>query len=139
MVQLIFWVALRGALAQLPAQSAVPQGGASLVAYDLDSVIQDIEPYDCSKALGGKDSTYWANWLILKGIGGGVQLPGMTKALPGMVEMALNVGKAGADVKARAGNAVRVANILARAVSLLMQLASMELVALQNPDRKSVV
>jgi hypothetical protein len=134
MVQLFFWVALRGALAHVPAQSTIPQSGALLVAYDFNRVAQDAGPFNCSTALGGKDVTNWANWLILR-IGGGVQLPGMDQALPGVVAMALKVGKAGAGATNAALDAVSEANILARAVSLIMQVVSMDLAALQTPDK----
>ena len=134
MLQLIFWVVLRNALFQRAAQSDTPQGGAELVSYPLPGHVQQTGTFNCSEMLKDADSTYWANWIVNK-IFGGVQLPGMEKALPGLLEKALTQLGMSADTFAVTSKALGWANVVGGAISLMMQLASLEVVGIQNPDK----
>ena len=135
LLQLLFWVALRANLFQLSPQAAVPQSGMALASYRLTSSLLQTGGFDCAKALGDEDVTYWANWLSSKLLGGGVQLPGMEESLPGVLETSLKYMKVNADTIQATGKAVGWANVIGGSVSFLMQLSSMDVVGIQAPDK----
>ena len=134
MLQLIFWVVLRGALLQHSAQSANPSDGTVLISNPLQAFVIQTGTFNCSEAYGDADSTYWTNWIVAKAFGG-VQLPGMTKALPGLLEKALTQVGMNADTFAATNKALGWANVVGGAVSFLMQIASLDLVGIQDPDK----
>lgn len=134
LLQLVFWVVLRGALIQRSAQFSIHPGGPGLAAYQPQPERWQSGSFNCSEIYGNADATYWTNWLVNKAFGG-VQLPGMQKALPGLMERALGELGVSEDGFAAASQALGWANVVGSAISFLMQLASMEVVGIQNPDK----
>ncbi len=132
-LQLIFWVVLRGALFQHSAQSFNLQGVPALVSYPVQRNTQQTGTFNCSEMFRDADTTYWVNWLVNKAFGG-VQLPGMEKALPGLLEKALTSLGMSADTFSVASKAIGWTNVVGSAISLMMQISSMELVGIQAPD-----
>jgi hypothetical protein len=133
-LQLIFWVVLREALIQRATQFSMNQGGHVLVVSHSQSEKLQAASLNCSEIYGNADATYWTNWLVNKAIGG-VQLPGMEKALPGLLERALGELGMSEDSFATVSKALGWANAVGSAISLLMQLESMEVVGIQDPDK----
>ena len=133
-LQLIFWVVLRGALIQRSAQLSLQPGRPGLAAYHPQPGQLQSGSLNCSEIYGNADATYWTNWLVNKAMGGG-QLPGMVKALPGLLESVLGELGMSKDGVAVASKAMGWANAVGSAISLLMQLASMEVVGVQNPAK----
>ncbi len=139
MVQVIFWGALRGALpgalARLPAQSALPPVGDPSI-----RIAQEIHRNACR--IDSSDDVI--KWIIGKfGSGVGVGLPedvqkawGTTgKMLPGTIKMLQQILSVSKDTIEITGQVVSGVNVAAAAVSFLMQLAAMDVVGIQNPDK----
>ena len=133
-LQLIFWVLLRGALMQRLARSSVPQESPVYLGYASQPDRLQAGSLNCSEIYGDADVTYWTNWLVNKAFGG-VQLPGMQKALPGLLAQVLGELGAAEDTVATINKTMGWANAVGSAISLMMQLSSMEVVGVQNPDK----
>ena len=133
-LQLIFWVLLRGALIQHQAGSSVPLVSPVYVGFTSQPDRLQARSLNCSEIYGDADVTYWTNWLVNKAFGS-VQLPGMQKALPGLLAQALGELGAGADTVATINKTLGWANAVGSAISLMIQLSSMEVVRVQNPDK----
>jgi hypothetical protein len=144
MVQVVFWLALRGALAHLPAEPSLPPGGASLVSDPSVRIAQATRPFrSCTDSWGDDaDAAYWIKWLVGR-IGSGLNLSEdvkkawdiQGKMIPGLIEIVQKALGVAEKTVAATGKAVGWANTLSAAVSFLMQLASMDVVGIQNPDK----
>jgi hypothetical protein len=142
-VQMITWIAMRGALMQSAHNIAgfIQQPDRDYrVAALLQSQGQLTTTTPCSAILGNSDVTYWANWTLRKVAARGLQLPGMEKAIPGLVERLLQTLTKGIE-KGRAAemvgtmrNGLAWLNAVTSVLTLAMRLAAMEITAVQEPD-----
>ena len=143
-LQMIAWLAIRNALLQSARSVAATTRNVGRE-YRFAALLQSqrglTSATPCSEIIGGSyQATYWAEWILKKVIARGVQLPGMEKAIPGLVERLLNSLAKGIEAKRAAemvGN-VRTAaawlNAVTSALTLVMRLLSMEISASQDPD-----
>jgi hypothetical protein len=142
-LQLVAWVIFRTALFQSASVGAVP-GGVALAAYALMPPLrparQERFQVNCASLPGaGTDAAFWTNWIINK-LGGGFQLPGMKEAFPGVVQRLVTRQMAGrgqdAAEKAASLTSQGLAwlNLVTAGMSLLMQVAVLEINPRQVPD-----
>ena len=131
--ELISWVALRD-------MSAVAAAGRTSIMSGLRSttgVAPRTRRVDtpCAEALGDEDTTFWVNFLSNK-IGSGLELPGMTSALKGLVEKLAELNPHLLDVdKVKAASALaKKANLIGGLLSLLMQVSSLTVDASEDPQ-----
>ncbi|MBE3144522.1 MAG: hypothetical protein IMZ61_11455, partial [Planctomycetes bacterium] len=139
-VQLISWVIIRSALFQTASQASVPGDSIFLVDYHPQPAAQLGPEIHCSDLPGaGSTPAAWHNFWINK-VGGGLQLPGMTKemALPSFVELV--VGKMATGTADRiekvtklSGKMLGFLKVLTSAISLILQLQAMEIDANMEP------
>jgi hypothetical protein len=136
-LQMIAWIATRGALFQAAAAEktlgAVGEGASSGFAMLQKSGSNPASQLPCSEKMGDADSTYWTNWLLNKVIGGGVQLPGMEEAFAGLIEQSQKKLESSATVMERTSAVTTNLNIASVVLSLLLQLAAMEINPSQDP------
>ncbi|MFY9557065.1 MAG: hypothetical protein WAV47_20330, partial [Blastocatellia bacterium] len=137
-VQMIGWIVMRGALFQAAAKTgksigAIRDPAAFSMALFQNSAGIPPSQRPCSEKMGDSDSTYWTNWLMNKGIGGGVQLPGMTKALPSLLEKMQKVLEVPTKLIEKTTAVTTKLNLFSVAISFLLQLAAMEIEPRQVP------
>lgn len=143
MVQVVFWVALRGTLAHVLAASAAPKGGGSLAGDHAVYIAQDTTQIkDCEEGQLGDN---WVRWVM--GRFGTGEISDVVKeiwelefdnahpTIPGTVGILQSFWGASLDTIEATQKAVSYASAVTAAFSLLMQLASMDVVGLQNPDK----
>jgi hypothetical protein len=82
---------------------------------------------------GNADATYWTNWVINKALGGGVQLPGMSKAFTSLIEKWQKVGEVSTKVIDKTASTITKLNASSALLSFLLQLAAMEIEPRQTP------
>jgi hypothetical protein len=87
----------------------------------------------CSAAFGSEDVTFWVNWVANK-FGGGLQLPGMTNGLSGIIQLAQKQMGTNIDVIEKTPGRLGWANAFTSALALAMQLASVEVGGYADPD-----
>jgi hypothetical protein len=87
----------------------------------------------CSAAFGSEDVTFWVNWVANK-FGGGLQLPGMTKSLPGIIQLIQKQMGTNIDVIEKTPERLGWANAFAAALAFAMQLASVDVGGYEDPD-----
>lgn len=136
-VQLIGWVAMRAALlreASPVSPSARPVAAAGRVlrhsqvtragsAESTGTTCQDLS----------NDYTGWANWLLNK-FGGGLELPGMTKALPSFTEVIQKKLGVNDSLIKKTSKAAASLNLATTALTSGLQYLAMEYSAIQVPD-----
>jgi hypothetical protein len=130
--QLISWVALRGMSAVAAAHST------SIMRLRAPTVVApSVKRADtpCAEAAGDEDTTFWVNFLANK-IGSGVELPGMSSALKGLIEKLAELNPHLLDVdKVKSASALaKKANLIGGLLSLLMQVSSLTLDASEDPQ-----
>ena len=130
--QLISWVALRGMTAVAAAGNTSIMGFRS-VAVPADRSARVDTP--CAESAGSETMTFWTNFLVNK-IGSGLELPGMTSALKGLIEKVaeLNPHILDVDKVQKASALAKKANLIGGLLSLLMQVTSLTVDASQDPD-----
>lgn len=130
--QLISWVALRGMIAVAAAGSASIMGFRSVAAPAQRSARVDTP---CAESAGSETMTFWTNFLVNK-LGTGLELPGMTSALKGLIEKVaeLNPHILDVDKLQKASALAKKANLIGGLLSLLMQVSSLTVDASQDPD-----
>ena len=138
-VQMIAWIAMRSALFQAVGKEsktvgAIRQPATFSVAMFQTSGGNPASQLPCSEKMGDADSTYWTNWLMNKGIGGGVQLPGMTNAFPGLLEKMQKIMEVPTKLIEKTAAVITKLNVASVLISLLLQIAAMEINPSQNPD-----
>jgi hypothetical protein len=136
-LQMIAWIVTRGALFRA-AKSQKALGGvrepATLgLALLQKSGSNPASQLPCSEKMGDADSTYWTNWLLNKVIGGGVQLPGMEEAFAGLVEQSQKKLESSATMIEKTSAVTTNLNIASVLLSLLLQIAAMEINPSQDP------
>lgn len=143
-LQMILWIAVRGALIRDAAASRPTTGEVERPASrtTVPAFFQGEPPKTasswgnqkpCSEKIGGADSTYWTNWLTNKVIGGGVQLPGMKEAFKGVIEQAQIGSKASEKAIEKTTATISKLNLAAVMISLMLQIAAMEIEPRQIP------
>lgn len=136
-VQLIGWMVMRRALFQSASEASVPSGP-SLVDYRPGPpqrlLVQPNQATPCKETLGDKDVTYWMKWMIKKGFGSGVQLPGMEKPFAGVIERVLKALGTTKEAIGKVRNFISWANVFTSALTFAMQLTALDIDALQDPD-----
>lgn len=143
-IQMIAWIAMRGELFQAAAAGArtsVRTPPAALAMFQPPFLAMFQRPVGnpasllpCSEKMGDADSTYWTNWLMNKVIAGGVQLPGMTKAFTGLIEQFQKISTASEKMIEKTSAVITKLNIASVLLSLILQIAAMEINPTQNPD-----
>jgi hypothetical protein len=130
--QLISWVALRGMTAVAAAGSTSIMRLRATAAPGPQAKRADTP---CSEIAGDETTTFWTNFLANK-IGSGLELPGMTSALKGLIQKIaeLNPHILDVDKVAKANALAKKANLVGGLLSLLMQVSSLTLDASQDPD-----
>lgn len=130
--QLISWVALRGMTAVAAAGNTSIMGFRSLAVPAHRSARVGTP---CAESAGSETMTFWTNFLVNK-IGSGLELPGMTSALKGLIEKLaeLNPHILDVDKVAKASALAKKANLIGGLLSLLMQVSSLTVDASQDPD-----
>jgi hypothetical protein len=130
--QLISWVALRGFATVAAAGNTSIMGFRSL-AVPAKRSLRDGVP--CSESMGSETMTFWTNFLANK-IGSGLELPGMTSALKGLIEKIaeLNPNIINVDKVKKFSSLAKKANLIGGLLSLLMQVNSLTLAQIQEPD-----
>ncbi|HVQ36322.1 MAG TPA: hypothetical protein VMS31_02240 [Pyrinomonadaceae bacterium] len=88
----------------------------------------------CSEKMGDADSTYWTNWLMNKVVAGGVQLPGMENAFTGLVEQIQKSMQVSDNLIKKTSATTTNLNIASVLLSLLLQVAAMEINPSQDPE-----
>ena len=137
-IQMLGWIAMRGALFQAAGTITKTIGSIrepaafTMVLFQKSGGGASSQP-PCSERMGDADSTYWTNWLMNKGLGGGVQLPGMTKALPGLMEKIQKVLEVPTKMVEKTSAAITKLNLLSVAISFMLQLVAMEIEPSQDP------
>lgn len=137
-VQMITWIAMRGELFKAFGKQIKPAGTINRSKADMMMLFQKSAPnpasqLPCSEKLGDADSTYWTNWLVNKVIAGGVQLPGMENAFTSLLEKMQRVDMASEATIKKTGSVVTNMNVAAVLLSLLLQIAAMEIEPSQKP------
>ena len=142
-LQMLGWIAMRGVLFQTAGTGGKTVGALRKPAVFGLIMFQPLpdrpggnpaRQLPCSEKMGDADSTYWTNWLMNKVIGGGVQLPGMTKALPGIIESLQKYSQASEQFIEKTASVIAKLNLLSVALSFMLQLAAMEVNATQTAD-----
>jgi hypothetical protein len=130
--QLISWVALRGMAAVGAAGTTSILGFRAVAAPATRQLRTDVP---CSEFAGDETTTFWTNFLANK-VGAGLELPGMTSALKGLIEKVaeLNPHILDVDKVSKATALAKKANLVGGLLSLLMQVSSLTLDASQDPD-----
>lgn len=130
--QLISWVALRGMVAVGAAGNTSILGFRSVAVPTARRLRADVP---CSEVAGDETTTFWTNFLANK-LGAGLELPGMTSALKGLIEKVaeLNPHILDVDKVSKATALAKKANLVGGLLSLLMQVSSLTLDASQDPD-----
>ncbi|MBK5334241.1 MAG: hypothetical protein JJD93_19865 [Ilumatobacteraceae bacterium] len=130
--QLISWVALRGFTAVAAAGNTSIMGFRSVAVPAKRALRADVP---CAEIAGDETMTFWTNFLANK-IGSGLELPGMTSALKGLIEKIAVLNPHLIDVdKVQKFNALaKKANLVGGLLSLLMQVNSLTLGQTQDPD-----
>ena len=130
--QLISWVALRGMTAVGAAGNTSILGFRSVAVPAARQLRADVP---CSEFAGDETTTFWTNFLANK-LGAGLELPGMTSALKGLIEKVaeLNPHILDVDKVSKATALAKKANLVGGLLSLLMQVSSLTLDASQDPD-----
>jgi hypothetical protein len=130
--QLISWVALRGFATVAAAGNTSIMGFRSLAVPATRSLRDDIP---CAEIAGSETMTFWTNFIANK-IGSGLELPGMSSALKGLIEKIAELNPNIIDVnKVQKLNALaKKANLVGGLLSLLMQINSLTLAQIQEPD-----
>lgn len=143
-VQMITWIAIRGELFQAAAAGArtsvrTPSAALAMFQPPFLAMFQQsggkpASQSPCSEKMGDADSTYWMNWLTNKVIGGGVQLPGMQSAFKGVIEQLQKFDMASEKMIEKTSAVINKLNIAAVLLSLIMQIAAMEINPSQDPE-----
>jgi hypothetical protein len=130
--QLVSWVALRGMAAVGAAGNTSILGFRSVAVPAARRLRADVP---CSEFAGDETTTFWTNFLANK-LGAGLELPGMTSALKGLIEKVaeLNPHILDVDKVSKATALAKKANLVGGLLSLLMQVSSLTLDASQDPD-----
>ena len=130
--QLISWVALRGFATVAAAGNTSVMGFRSVAAPAKRSLRDDVP---CSEIAGSETATFWTNFIANK-IGSGLEVPGMSSALKGLIEKIAELNPNIIDVnKVQKLNALaKKANLVGGLLSLLMQINSLTLSRVQEPD-----
>ncbi|MEY2553270.1 MAG: hypothetical protein QOC57_1130, partial [Ilumatobacteraceae bacterium] len=130
--QLISWVALR-------AMSAVAAAGSTSIMRlrAPTAAAPQARRIDtpCAEAAGDEDTTFWVNFFSNK-VGSGLELPGMTSALKGLIEKLAELNPHLLDVdKVKSASAIaKKANVIGGLLSLLMQVSSLTVDASEDPQ-----
>jgi hypothetical protein len=137
-LQMIVWIVTRGAIFQ-----AASSSGKATAAIDTPAVFAmamfqaptggTAARPPCSEIAGDADSTYWTNWVINKALGGGVQLPGMSKAFTSLIEKWQKVGEVSTKLIDKTASTITRLNAASALLSFLLQLAAMEIEPRQTP------
>ena len=130
--QLISWVALRGLATVAAAGNTSIMGFRSLAVPVKRSLRADIP---CAEIAGSETMTVWTNFIANK-IGSGLELPGMSSALKGLIEKIAELNPHILDVdKVQKFNALaKKANLVGGLLSLLMQINSLQVDFHQVPE-----
>ena len=137
-LQMIVWIVTRGAIFQAAAMSGQTSGangqptGFRMAMFQTSTGGPSGRP-PCSEMAGSADATYWTNWVINKTLGGGVQLPGMTKAFTSIIEKWQKVGEVSTKVIEKTASTITKLNAASALLSFLLQLAAMEIEPRQTP------
>lgn len=143
MLQMISWITLRGALMQAARSGALTaqtqSGDKRIRAAFLQAKSELKSGTPCSKILGGSyQATYWTNWFVKKVLARGLQLPGMEKAIPGLIERLFksldDADNFGDSRNAKIRGGLAYANAATSALTLILRLIAMEIAAVQDPE-----
>ena len=137
-VQMIAWIVMRGELFRAAASGktigAITPPEPFRMAMFQRPGGNPASQLPCSEKMDDADSTYWTNWLMNKVIGGGVQLPGMTKAFSSLLEKFQKVMEVKTTLIDKTSATITKMNVISGLLSLLMQIAAMEIEPKQIPD-----
>jgi hypothetical protein len=137
-LQMIVWIVTRGAIFQAAAMSGERSGANQqptvfrMAMFQTSNGGPSTRP-PCSEMAGNADATYWTNWVINKALGGGVQLPGMSKAFTSLIEKWQKVGEVSTKVIDKTASTITKLNASSALLSFLLQLAAMEIEPRQTP------
>ena len=137
-LQMIVWIVTRAAIFQAASSSRKTSGAIhtppvfAMAMFQTSTGGPDARP-PCSEIAGDADSTYWTNWLINKTLGGGVQLPGMSKAFTSLIEKWQKVGEVSTKLIDRTASTITKLNAASALLSFLLQLAAVEIEPRQTP------
>ena len=139
-VELLSWLILRAGLFNATSRVSLPESGITLAGYRPMAPAQAGKQAACSDIPGsGTDVAYWTQWLTNK-LGGGFILPSMKESFPSVVERILsksfpsNQANLAAQAKELGGKVLGYSNVVASAVSLLLQLGAMTINPSIDPD-----
>lgn len=130
--QLISWVALRGFATVAAAGNTSIMGFRSIAVPAKRSLRADIP---CAEIAGSETMTFWTNFIANK-IGSGLELPGMSSALKGLIEKIaeLNPHIIDVDKVQKLSALAKKANLVGGLLSLLMQINSLQVDFHQVPE-----
>jgi hypothetical protein len=133
--QLISWVALRGMTAVAAAGNTSVMGFRNVAGITKLATRSLRADTPCSESMGNETVTFWTNFLANK-IGSGLELPGMTSALKGLIQQVaeLNPHLVDVDKVEKYTNLAKKANLVGGLLSLLMQVSSLTVDVIQDPD-----
>lgn len=136
-VQMIAWITMRGALFQNAARitkATIAPPATFMMAMFQGGGGSPAPQVPCSEQMGSADSTYWTNWLANKVVGGGVQLPGMTKAFTGLLEKMQKVLQVSEKGIEKTAAVITKLNAISALLNLILQISAMEIEPKQIPD-----
>jgi hypothetical protein len=137
-LQMIVWIVTRGALFQAASSSGKTTGTIresavfGMAMFQASTGGPAARP-PCSETMGDADSTYWTNWLMNKALGGGVQLPGMSKPFTSLIEKFQKIGEVPTKLIDKTASTITKLNAASALLSFLLQLAAMEIEPRQVP------
>lgn len=134
-VQLINWVAMRGVLFQegQVAAAARPASAGRVSPKNLIQRAQAAESAGTTCQDLSNNYTGWANWLLNK-FGGGLELPGMTEALPSFTGLIQKKLGDSAELIEKTGKIIGYLNLGTTAITAGLQYLAMEYKGTQSPD-----
>ena len=136
-LQMIVWLVTRGAIFQAAASAKTTAENNRPAVFRMAmfqaSTSGPAARPPCSEIAGDADSTYWTNWVMNKALGGGVQLPGMSKAFTSVIEKWQKVGEVSTKLIDKTASTITKLNAASALLSFLLQLAAMEIEPRQTP------